>query len=113
MPPKATTKKAVCKQQKKSLKKPLAKQKKPTTYNLFLKAEIARLKALTPSISHRDAFSLAASNWKSAPSNPINKDYFSDSDSASSTTPLVCLLPGCCLPSSVEYCVEMTFFALV
>ncbi|TPX66252.1 hypothetical protein SpCBS45565_g04580 [Spizellomyces sp. 'palustris'] len=58
-------------------------------YNLFMKvrqtdpvpaaavlrsaSELAKVKAETPTIGHKEAFKVAASHWKDAPENPKNK----------------------------------------
>ncbi|KND04206.1 uncharacterized protein SPPG_01639 [Spizellomyces punctatus DAOM BR117] len=42
-------------------------------YNLFMKSELAKVKAETPTIGHKEAFKVAASRWKDAPENPKNK----------------------------------------
>nr|QOQ51161.1 YABBY transcription factor [Keteleeria evelyniana] len=39
------------------------KQRAPSAYNRFIRAEIQRIKAVNPDISHREAFSAAAKNW--------------------------------------------------
>ncbi|EGF82237.1 hypothetical protein BATDEDRAFT_7789, partial [Batrachochytrium dendrobatidis JAM81] len=44
-----------------------------TPYNAFMKTELPKVKAAKPEISHREAFKTAASNWKNAPENPVNK----------------------------------------
>ncbi|KAL2913171.1 hypothetical protein HK105_207290 [Polyrhizophydium stewartii] len=44
-----------------------------TPYNAFMKAELPKIKAAQPELSHRDAFKLCASKWKDAPENPANK----------------------------------------
>jgi YABBY protein len=38
-----------------------------------MKTELPKVKAANPNLSHREAFKVAAGNWKSAPENPINK----------------------------------------
>lgn len=42
----------------------------PTPYNKFMKDEIARVKAANPGIDHKEAFKMAAANWKTSPENP-------------------------------------------
>ncbi|KAI8832734.1 hypothetical protein BC829DRAFT_365937, partial [Chytridium lagenaria] len=44
----------------------------PSAYNLYMKAELPRIKKADPSLSHKDAFRLVASNWKTSPENPAN-----------------------------------------
>ncbi|XP_010533193.1 PREDICTED: axial regulator YABBY 4-like isoform X2 [Tarenaya hassleriana] len=48
-------------------KPPERRQRAPSAYNCFIKEEISRLKAQNPSISHKEAFSLAAKNWAHFP----------------------------------------------
>jgi hypothetical protein len=45
------------------------KKRGPTAYNLFIKEEIARLRAQDPSINHKVAMSMAVAAWKK---NPLN-----------------------------------------
>ncbi|KAJ1728061.1 hypothetical protein LPJ61_004242 [Coemansia biformis] len=44
--------------------------KKISPYNKYMKTELAKVKQDNPSLSHKDAFKLVASNWKNAPENP-------------------------------------------
>ena len=37
--------------------------KKPTSYNLFMKKEIQRVKKNNPALDHKEAFKQAANNW--------------------------------------------------
>ncbi|KAI4372700.1 hypothetical protein MLD38_010899 [Melastoma candidum] len=46
---------------------PEKRQRVPSAYNRFIKAEIQRIKAGNPDISHREAFSAAAKNWAHFP----------------------------------------------
>nr|QOQ51157.1 YABBY transcription factor [Cedrus deodara] len=39
------------------------RQRAPSAYNRFIRAEIQRIKAVNSDISHREAFSAAAKNW--------------------------------------------------
>ncbi|KAJ3126535.1 hypothetical protein HK098_007435 [Nowakowskiella sp. JEL0407] len=49
--------------------------KKVTAYNVFLASELKRVKEANPTMTHKEAFKQAASNWKVAPENPkANKD---------------------------------------
>lgn len=41
-----------------------------SAYNTFMKDEVQKVKKSNPSLSHKDAFKVAASNWKSSPANP-------------------------------------------
>nr|AMA07779.1 YABBY family protein 4 [Mentha spicata] len=43
------------------------RQRVPSAYNRFIKEEIQRIKASTPEITHRQAFSAAAKNWAHLP----------------------------------------------
>ncbi|KAJ4916487.1 Axial regulator YABBY 4 [Raphanus sativus] len=58
-------------------KPPEKRQRAPSAYNCFIKEEIKRLKAQNPSMTHKEAFSLAAKNWANFP--PVqNKRAASD-----------------------------------
>ncbi|OMH84624.1 Protein YABBY 2 [Zancudomyces culisetae] len=46
--------------------------RKLSPYNKFMKTELQKVKEKNSSLSHKDAFKLAASNWKTSPDNPIN-----------------------------------------
>ncbi|KAG5569520.1 hypothetical protein H5410_059286 [Solanum commersonii] len=46
---------------------PEKRQRGPSAYNQFIKAEIQRIKANNPDITHREAFSTAAKNWAHFP----------------------------------------------
>ncbi|KAJ3050094.1 hypothetical protein HK097_008917 [Rhizophlyctis rosea] len=37
------------------------------------KTELPKVKAAQPAISHKEAFKVAAGNWKNAPENPANQ----------------------------------------
>jgi len=41
-------------------------------YNQFMKANVRRVKASNPSLTHRDAFKITAEAWKTSPQNPKN-----------------------------------------
>ncbi|KAJ3207643.1 hypothetical protein HDU67_007343 [Dinochytrium kinnereticum] len=47
--------------------------REPSAYNLFMKAELPRIKKADANLSHKDAFKLAASNWKTSSENPANQ----------------------------------------
>ncbi|KAI9273555.1 hypothetical protein BY458DRAFT_555263 [Sporodiniella umbellata] len=47
--------------------------KRVSPYNNFMKTELAKVKKENPEMAHKDAFKLAASNWKESPENPKNK----------------------------------------
>ncbi|KAI9005373.1 hypothetical protein HDU85_001458 [Gaertneriomyces sp. JEL0708] len=42
-------------------------------YNLFMKSELAKVKAEKPDLSHKEAFKEAASRWATAKENPKNQ----------------------------------------
>ena len=46
------------------------RQREPSQYNLFLQAELMRVKAAHPGIEHKTAFGMAAAAWASSPLNP-------------------------------------------
>lgn len=52
-----------------SPKKNDGEKRKPSSYNVFVKKEMAKIKTEEPSIQHKEAFKLAASRWKDAPEN--------------------------------------------
>ena len=43
-----------------------------SAYNVFMKGEVAKVKAEHPELVHRDAFKLAAERWQTSPMNPQN-----------------------------------------
>ena len=43
-----------------------------SAYNVFMKSEVAKVKAEHPSLPHREAFKLAAERWQASPMNPQN-----------------------------------------
>ena len=45
----------------------------PSAYNTFMKSEIAKVKKANPSLDHKEAFKVAAGNWKTSSENPANK----------------------------------------
>ncbi|TPX33672.1 hypothetical protein SeMB42_g07439 [Synchytrium endobioticum] len=47
--------------------------KRVSPYNNFMKTELSKVKTSHPNLNHREAFKMAASNWKSSPENPTNK----------------------------------------
>ena len=77
MPPKKspTKEKSVTKTEKSTLKKSKSvtktdnsktqekSKRAPTTYQIFMKEEIARLKESHPKLEHKERFSMAAQNW--------------------------------------------------
>lgn len=44
--------------------------KKLSAYNVFMKTELAKVKAANPKLDHKEAFKVAAGNWKNSPQNP-------------------------------------------
>ncbi|TPX32531.1 hypothetical protein SmJEL517_g04363 [Synchytrium microbalum] len=46
--------------------------KRVSPYNQFMKTELAKVKLSHPNLNHREAFKMAAGNWKNAPENPSN-----------------------------------------
>ncbi|KAJ3222646.1 hypothetical protein HK099_002051 [Clydaea vesicula] len=54
-------------------KKAGAGTKSKSPYNVFLKTEIPKLKEENASLSHREAFKLAAKNWATSDANPKNQ----------------------------------------
>mmetsp|Transcript_27538 Transcript_27538/g.80956 ORF Transcript_27538/g.80956 Transcript_27538/m.80956 type:complete len:183 (-) Transcript_27538:576-1124(-) len=53
--------------------KPARPPRSPSAYNLFMKDEVAKVKAEHPELRHRDAFKMAAERWAESPKNPQNK----------------------------------------
>jgi len=51
-------------------KKAAATKKEPSLYQLYMKKQLTVVKAKNPSLSHREAFTQVAKNWKNAPENP-------------------------------------------
>jgi len=47
-------------------------KRKPTAYNLFVKAQMAEMKDME-GVTHKEKFKLAAERWKDAPENPKNQ----------------------------------------
>eukprot|EP00341_Mesodinium_pulex_P009485 CAMPEP_0116932232 /NCGR_PEP_ID=MMETSP0467-20121206/28307_1 /TAXON_ID=283647 /ORGANISM="Mesodinium pulex, Strain SPMC105" /LENGTH=68 /DNA_ID=CAMNT_0004612859 /DNA_START=36 /DNA_END=242 /DNA_ORIENTATION=- len=45
----------------------------PSAYNQFMKSEIAKVKKANASLDHKEAFKVAAGNWKTSKENPANK----------------------------------------
>jgi hypothetical protein len=42
----------------------------PSAYNKYMKDEIAKVKKANPELTHKEAFKVAANNWKTAKENP-------------------------------------------
>jgi hypothetical protein len=51
------------------------KPREPSSYNVFIREEIPRLKERDPSLNHRDAFKAAARNWAHSPLNLRSAAY--------------------------------------
>lgn len=51
------------------------KPREPSSYNVFIRDEIPKLKRSDPSLNHRDAFKLAARNWATSPLNARSASY--------------------------------------
>ena len=47
-----------------------AKARAPSAYNKFMKDEIAKVKKANPELGHKEAFKIAAANWKTSKENP-------------------------------------------
>ena len=47
--------------------------KKLSAYNVFMKTELPKVRAAHSALNHKEAFKLAASNWKKSAQNPKNK----------------------------------------
>ncbi|KAI8615625.1 yabby protein-domain-containing protein [Chytriomyces sp. MP71] len=45
----------------------------PSAYNLFMKTELPRVKAENPELTHKEAFKIAAGNWKDSSDNKNKK----------------------------------------
>ncbi|KAJ2000175.1 hypothetical protein H4R26_004741 [Coemansia thaxteri] len=57
---------------KAAAKKTTGTGKKLSKYNIYMKTELAKVKASNPGMNHKDAFKTAASHWKTSSENPIN-----------------------------------------
>ena len=53
-------------------KDPNATPRALSAYNVFMKSEVAKVKAQHPELLHREAFKLAAERWQASPMNPQN-----------------------------------------
>ncbi|KAJ3410137.1 histone acetyltransferase 1 [Chytriomyces hyalinus] len=49
------------------------KERVPSAYNMFMKTELSRVKSEDPKLTHKEAFKIAAGNWKDSDVNPSNK----------------------------------------
>ncbi|KAJ2843158.1 hypothetical protein IWW36_005651 [Coemansia brasiliensis] len=68
--PKAKSSPSTTATKKKSAASKVTKTKKVSPYNMYMKAELAKVKEKNPGIPHKEAFKLAARNWATAPQNP-------------------------------------------
>ncbi|KMZ75306.1 Protein YABBY 6 [Zostera marina] len=59
---------------------PEKRQRVPSAYNRFIKAEIQRIKSNNPDISHREAFSAASKNWAHFPRIHLNHNMEADKE---------------------------------
>ena len=57
---------------RKQEKDPNATPRALSAYNVFMKSEVAKVKAQHPDLLHREAFKLAAERWQASPMNPQN-----------------------------------------
>ena len=57
---------------RKSEKDTAAPPRALSAYNVFMKAEVAKVKAEHPQLAHREAFKMAAERWQASPMNPQN-----------------------------------------
>jgi len=71
-PASASASGAVNSQMDKKIRKQKGPPRQPTAYNVFMKAELAKLKAEQPELHHREAFKIAAAGWTDSPQNPKN-----------------------------------------
>ena len=69
MPKEAKAKKEPKAASKKEAKEPKA-ARAPSAYNEFMKDEIAKVKKANPELGHKEAFKIAAANWKTSKDNP-------------------------------------------
>ena len=56
------------------------KPREPSSYNVFIREEIPRLKRKDPSLNHREAFKAAARNWAHSPLNLRSAAYAPSAD---------------------------------
>lgn len=73
----------------KAKKQKTSKVRHPSPYNMFMSQEVKRIKAVDPSIDHKEAFKTAASNWAKSPHNCSNRRMPSPfKPSSSNSTPV-------------------------
>jgi hypothetical protein len=63
---------------KKKIQKRERKPREPSSYNVFIRDSIPKLKAEDPGLNHRDAFKLAAKNWAHSPLNARSASFRPD-----------------------------------
>lgn len=66
----------------KKLQRRERKPREPSSYNVFIREEIPRLKRKDPSLNHREAFKAAARNWAHSPLNLRSAAYAPSADAA-------------------------------
>jgi len=66
----------------KKLQRRERKPREPSSYNVFIREEIPRLKREDPSLNHREAFKAAARNWAHSPLNLRSAAYAPSADAA-------------------------------
>ena len=64
----------------KKLQRRERKPREPSSYNVFIREEIPRLKRKDPSLNHREAFKAAARNWAHSPLNLRSAAYAPSAD---------------------------------
>ena len=64
----------------KKLQRRERKPREPSSYNVFIREEIPRLKREDPSLNHREAFKAAARNWAHSPLNLRSAAYAPSAD---------------------------------
>ena len=48
-------------------------KRQPSVYNIFMNKRLAEIKCEDPTLDHKEAFMMAAHEWKDSPENPANK----------------------------------------
>ena len=48
-------------------------KREPTPYNIFMKKRLPEVKLENPTLSHREAFTMTAHEWKDSSENPANR----------------------------------------
>jgi len=57
----------------KTKKQKSTKPRNPSPYNMFMSQEVKHIKATNPTVDHKEAFKMAASNWAKSPNNCSNR----------------------------------------